>query len=79
MEKQIIAIFAGTNGFLDDLAVERVRAFEQSLYQFLDNAHPGLLSELAEKKALDDSLRAKLKTVLGEAKTRFQAAEAARA
>ncbi|HEY8054824.1 MAG TPA: F0F1 ATP synthase subunit alpha [Terriglobales bacterium] len=79
VEKQIIAIFAGTNGFLDDLAVERVRAFEQSLYQFLDNAHPGLLSELAEKKALDDSLRAKLKTVLGEAKTRFQAAEAARA
>jgi len=79
VEKQIIAIFAGTNGFLDDLAVERVRAFEQSLYQFLDNAHPGLLSELAEKKALDDSLRAQLKTVLGEARTRFQAAEAARA
>ena len=79
VEKQIIAIFAGTNGFLDDLAVERVRAFEQSLYQFLDNAHPGMLSELAEKKALDDSLRAQLKTVLGEARTRFQAAEAARA
>ncbi|MGN6592466.1 MAG: F0F1 ATP synthase subunit alpha [Terriglobales bacterium] len=79
VEKQIIAIFAGTNGFLDDLAVDRVRAFEQSLYQFLDSAHPGLLSELGEKKALDDALRAKLKTVLEEAKTRFQAAEAARA
>ncbi|MGH9488721.1 MAG: F0F1 ATP synthase subunit alpha [Terriglobales bacterium] len=79
VEKQIIAIFAATQGYLDDLKVELVRPFEAALYQFLDNAHPGLLTELAEKKALDDALRTKLKQALGEAKQRFQTEQDAKA
>ncbi len=79
VEKQIIAIYACTNGFLDDVAVDRVRAFEAALYAFLDGAHPGLLAELAKKKALDDELRARLQQVLKEAKAQFQTEEAARA
>jgi F-type H+-transporting ATPase subunit alpha len=79
VEKQIIAIYAGTNGFLDDLAVERVRAFEASLYKFLDAAHPGLVADLHKKKALDDELRARLQQVLKEAKAEFQTEESARA
>ncbi|MGH9481169.1 MAG: F0F1 ATP synthase subunit alpha [Terriglobales bacterium] len=78
-DKQVVAIFAGTQGFLDDLGVDQVRAFEVSLYQFLDSAHPGLLAELAQKKALDDELRARIKTVLEEAKARFRTEAAARA
>ncbi|MGH9519769.1 MAG: F0F1 ATP synthase subunit alpha, partial [Terriglobales bacterium] len=78
VEKQVIAIFAATNGFVDDLGVDQVRAFEASLYAFLDAAQPGLLAELAQKKALDDDLKAKLKTVLTEAKQRFAAEAAAR-
>jgi len=79
VEKQIISIFAGTNGLLDDLAVEEVRAFEAALYEFLDNAHPGLLAELREKKALDDNLRAQIKKVLEEAKSRFKVEQSAQA
>ena len=78
VEKQVIAIYAATNGFVDDLAVDQIRAFEASLYAFLDAAHPGLLAELVQKKALDDELKAKLKTVLTEAKQRFSAEAAVR-
>ena len=39
LEKQIVIIFAGTKGFLDDLPVEQCRKFEEELYRFVDNAH----------------------------------------
>src|SRR3989454_190954 len=48
VEKQILIIYAGTNGHLDDLAVEEGRKFEESLYKFVENAHPGLLAEIRE-------------------------------
>ena len=41
VEKQILIIFAGTNGYLDDLPVEQCRKFEEELYRFVDNAHRG--------------------------------------
>jgi F-type H+-transporting ATPase subunit alpha len=72
-EKQVMIIFAGTNGFLDDLPVESIQRFESDLYRFLDNAHPGILSQIREKRALDDALRADIKNVLAEFKQRFTA------
>ncbi len=71
VEKQVVAIFAGTNGYLDDLPVDQVRPFEKNLYDFLDTAHPGVLAKLAEKKVLDDEMKADLRKVLDEAKARF--------
>jgi len=71
VEKQIFILFAGTNGYLDDLAVEQCRPFEDELYRFLDNAHPGVLAELREKKRIDDELRARMHAVLKEFKERF--------
>src|SRR5712691_6261553 len=71
VEKQILIIYAGTNAFLDDLPVEDIRKFEESLYRFVENAHPGLLAEIREKKVLDDKLRGELNNVLREAKERF--------
>ncbi|TAN21302.1 MAG: F0F1 ATP synthase subunit alpha [Acidobacteria bacterium] len=79
VEKQVIAIFAATNGYLDDLKVEQVRPFEAALYEFLDNAKPGLVTELGQKKTLDDELKAKIRAALDEAKQRFAAEEQARA
>jgi F-type H+-transporting ATPase subunit alpha len=73
VEKQIMILFAGTNAYLDDLPVERCRAFEEELYRFLDNAHPGLLAELREKKRIDEELRARMHAVLKEFKERFLA------
>src|SRR5690242_16322448 len=60
VERQILIIYAGTNAFLDDLPVEQCRPFEESLYAFVESAHPGLLGEIREKKTLDDALRAKI-------------------
>ena len=74
VEKQILIINAGTGGFLDDLAVEDCRRFEAELYRFVDNAHPGVLTEIREKKAMDDTLKAKVNAVTAEFKQRFTAA-----
>jgi F-type H+/Na+-transporting ATPase subunit alpha len=79
VEKQILIIYAGTNGFLDDLPVEACRKFEEELYRFVDNAHPGLLAKIREKKILDDELRGEIGSVLREVKERFAAAAAAAA
>ncbi|MGP8246175.1 MAG: F0F1 ATP synthase subunit alpha [Bryobacteraceae bacterium] len=76
LEKQVVIIFAGTQGYLDDLAVEDCRKFEDELYRFVDNAHRGLWDEIRTKKALDDALRATLKSVVEEFKARFVADQA---
>jgi F-type H+-transporting ATPase subunit alpha len=73
LEKQVIIIFAGTQGFLDDLAAEQCRKFEDELYRYMDNAHRDLRDEIRDKKALDDSLRARLKDAIAEFKARFVA------
>src|ERR1700688_4513654 len=72
-EKQIIIIFAGTNGFLDDLKIEEIRAFETGLYPYLDSAQSGLLNDIVSKKALDDDLRKRVKDALTEYKQNFLA------
>jgi F-type H+-transporting ATPase subunit alpha len=71
-----LIIFAGTQGYLDDLAVEQCRKFEEDLYRFVDNAHRGVWEEIRTKKALDDALRATLKAVIEEFKARFVADQA---
>src|ERR1019366_6139040 len=71
VEKQIVIIFAGTNGYLDDLPVEQCRKFEDELYRFVDNAHRGLWDEIRTRKVLDDDLRKKVIAVIEEFKARF--------
>ncbi len=73
VEKQVVIIFAGTSGLLDDLAVEQIRPFEAELNKFLDSSQSALLQEIREKKALDDQVKGKLNSVLKEFKDRFVA------
>ena len=73
VEKQILIIFAGTSGLLDDLPLELCRDFEEELYRFTDNTHAQVLSQIREKKALDDALRAQVQALLKEFKERFLA------
>ena len=75
--KQILIIFAGTSGFLDDLPVEQVRPFEAELYKFVDATNAGLLRTIMEKKILDDNLKAEISKVIKEAKETFVAEQAA--
>jgi F-type H+-transporting ATPase subunit alpha len=76
IEKQIVIIYAGTKGYLDDLPVESCRKFEEELYRFVDNAHRPLWDEIRTKKVLDDELRAKVEAVIKEFKARFVAEQA---
>jgi F-type H+-transporting ATPase subunit alpha len=71
VEKQVVIIFAGTNGYLDDLPISLCRPFEAELYKYLDLQQDGILGKIREKKALDDSLREEIKSTLGEFKKRF--------
>jgi F-type H+/Na+-transporting ATPase subunit alpha len=73
VEKQIVAILAGTLGFLDDLEVEQCRAFEAGLYEFMDSSFPEIGRKILEKKQLDDPLRSETKSMLEEYKKRFKA------
>jgi F-type H+-transporting ATPase subunit alpha len=69
--KQILIIFAGTNKFLDDIAVEDVHAFESELYKYVDTANPKLLNTIMEKKTLDDAVKAEITKTLTEFKQEF--------
>ncbi len=69
--KQILIIFAGTNGFLDDLPVEQLHDFEAELYKYVDSVNPKLLDAIMQKKTLDDALKTDINKTLTEFKERF--------
>jgi F-type H+-transporting ATPase subunit alpha len=73
VEKQVIALFAGVNGFLDGLEVSQVRAFEEVLYKHLDGPGRPLARKLVEKKAIDDGIKAELRAMLDALKVDFMA------
>ncbi len=77
LDKQILIIFAGTRGYLDDIPVESCRKFEAELYRFAENAHRSVMEEIAKRKVLDDALRAKVTAVIEEFKARFLAEQPA--
>jgi F-type H+-transporting ATPase subunit alpha len=79
VERQVAIIYAGTNGHLDDIAVADVRAFEIELYQFIDNRHPDLFRGIAQKKQLDDQLKATLAGAVQEFAADFASRKAAAA
>jgi F-type H+-transporting ATPase subunit alpha len=63
-EKQVVLIFAATNGYLDPYPVPECRRYERELYQFLDTNHPALLREIAEKKDIKGEATEKIKAAL---------------
>jgi F-type H+/Na+-transporting ATPase subunit alpha len=73
VDRQILAIHAGTTGQLDDLPVDTVLAFEESLYAFTETRHPAIFKELAEKKELNDALRSQMDACIAECKAEFLA------
>ncbi len=77
VEFQIVLIYAGTNGFLDDLEIDQVRTFEEGLRAFMESGGAGVLRELREKRMLDDDLRAKLHQAIADFKARFKEEQAA--
>jgi F-type H+/Na+-transporting ATPase subunit alpha len=64
MEEQVCVIYAGVNGYLDPIPVNRVRAFEDGLLGMLRNEHPDILNEIRDARDLGDATAAKLKSVV---------------
>lgn len=72
VEKQVLVIWAATDGHTDDVAVEDVRRFEGELLAFVENSHPGLLEIIREEKSLKDDIKQDLQQVLREFKDLWQ-------
>jgi F-type H+/Na+-transporting ATPase subunit alpha len=77
VEQQVAIIFAATNGYLDEVPVDQVRKYEEDLYRFLENRHPSIMSNIAEKKVMDDAAKKDLEDALAEFNKEFAAAPAA--
>jgi F-type H+-transporting ATPase subunit alpha len=72
VEKQVAILFAGANGYLDDVAIGDIIGFEAELYRYLDNSKPELLTAIREKKELNDEIKGQLNATLKEFKQRLQ-------
>jgi len=79
VERQVAIIYAGTNGHLDNVPVSDVRPFEAELYKFLDTRYPQVLRGIAEKKQLDDQLKASLEGAIKEFASDFASRRASAA
>jgi F-type H+-transporting ATPase subunit alpha len=67
----MIIIFAGTQGFVDDLPVREIRAFERQLHQFMETTKSPLVQRLILEKALNEETRAQLLAAMKEFKEKY--------
>jgi F-type H+/Na+-transporting ATPase subunit alpha len=72
VEKQVAIIFAGGQGFLDDVAVEDVRRFEAEMNDYLDRSKSRVLQAIREKRELNDEIKGQLKEAITEFKKGFR-------
>jgi F-type H+-transporting ATPase subunit alpha len=73
VDDQIIAIFAGTQGFMDDLPLEAIRPFEEGLLRYIRSEKQQIKKDIMEKKAIDDDLKAKITEAITAFKKTFSA------
>jgi F-type H+-transporting ATPase subunit alpha len=79
VEKQVVIIFAGTQGLLDDLPVDAVRPFEDFFYGWLDRKHAQVLAEIRDKREISDAVLETLTKAVTDAKVEFMAAKGIKA
>lgn len=75
VEKQVLIIYAGNRGYLDEFPVNKIKAYEIKLFEFMDREHPDLLRQIAEKKVLDAALDEAIASALKEFNARFKQEE----
>jgi F-type H+-transporting ATPase subunit alpha len=68
LENEVMILFAVTNGFIDDVPVEKVSAFENAFYKFMLNSHPEIGKKIADEKQLKPETEAELKKAIAEFK-----------
>jgi F-type H+/Na+-transporting ATPase subunit alpha len=72
LEKQVIIIYAAVNGLLDDIAVNKIAAFESSLHTFMDTTYPEVGQTIAKSKELSKDIEEKLKNAIQQFKKSFK-------
>lgn len=72
VEKQVVIIYAGTRGYLDDIPVKSIRKFEDELYPFIEAKYPQIFENIRSKKQIDSETEELLKKALEEFKTQFE-------
>ena len=72
VQDQVISIFAGTNGYLDDVPVAKVRLFEEELLEYVTRKHPELQRDIVSKGKLDDELTNSLRAVIAAFKANLR-------
>lgn len=73
VENQVVIIFAGSNGYLDDIPVSAVTKFEAELYPYIEAKYPDIFEQIRNKKALDKDIEEALDKALNEFKAIFSA------
>ena len=73
VENQVVMIYAGTNGFLDQLPESALKKYETELFRFVETSHPDLLPELRSKRELTDDIKERLEAALREFNDTFTA------
>jgi F-type H+-transporting ATPase subunit alpha len=66
VERQILIIYAGTNGFVDHLSESVLKRYEEELYRFITNTHPDIFQDMITRRELDDDLRERMNNALKE-------------
>ncbi len=72
VERQVLSIYAGTNGFVDEVPAKDVRRYETELHAYAEARHAATMKELGDKKVIDDALKAKIEALLKEFKAQFK-------
>ncbi len=75
VERQVVIIYAGTQGYVDKLPVDSLKAYEQELYRHIDEKHPDLWKDIKEKRELTDDIKKQLDKVLKKFTKNFVASE----
>jgi len=73
VDKQVAIIYAGVNGFVDDVPAEAVRRWESEFLAFMDRRYAELMKAIWEKKTIDDTLKPQLESAIKEFKGIFKA------
>ena len=75
VERQILIIYAGNRGFLDEFPVSSIRKYEAKLCTYLDKEHPSLLPKIAEQKTIDGALDKTIASALQDFNRQFKTEE----
>lgn len=72
LERQILIIYAGTNGYLDDLPVSVIEKFEIKFFEYMDRNHPEISNEIKDTNVLNDELKSRMNDAILSFKEEFK-------